>query len=83
MNLSQNIRSISYRESAIRSRIQNPEERGEPLSLEQAAEFLGLKPSTVRQKTGKGEIPGYKQFRRVVWYRKELEIFRDFITVRI
>ena len=65
------------REITKRSRIENPDERGEEMTVEEVAEFLNLKVSTVRQLASMRELPVYQLFRYLVFYRNEIANYRN------
>lgn len=65
------------REITKRARIENPDERGEEMTAEEVAEFLKLKVSTVRQLASMRELPVYKLFRHLVFYRNEIANYRN------
>ena len=70
----------AYIEAAQKSRIKDPEERGECMDLFQASALLGLKATTVRLRTCSGQIPSYKRFGRRVWYKNELIRYLNLVT---
>lgn len=70
----------AYIEAAQKSRIKDPEERGECMNLSQASALLGLKATTVRQRTCYGQIPSYKRFGRRVWFKNELIRYLNLVT---
>lgn len=65
------------RDIAKRSKIENPDERGEEISMEEVAKFLGLKVSTVKAMAYLREIPVYKLFRNVIFYKNEIINYRN------
>lgn len=65
------------REITKRSRIENPDERGEEMTIEEVAEFLKVKVTTVRQLASMRELPTYKLFRYRVFYRNEIVNYRN------
>lgn len=74
------MKAEAYFEATQKSRIKDPEERGECLDLFQASALLGLKATTVRQRTCYGQIPSYKRFGRRVWFKNELIKYLDLVT---
>lgn len=69
-------------DAARKARIEDPEERGEMLDAQGAADFLGVSKGSIRQMTCRKEIPSYKYFKRVVYFTEELKKFRDYIITR-
>lgn len=74
------MKAEAYFEAAQKSRIKNPEERGECMDLSQASALLGLKATTVKIRTGEGQIPSYKRFGRRVWFKNELIRYLNLVT---
>lgn len=75
------INALRY-DAARASRIENPEERGEMLDTQGAADFLGISKGALSQMTFRKEVPSYKYFNRVVFFSEELKRFRNCIIVR-
>lgn len=66
---------------AVRSMIKNPEERGDELTSDAAAEFIGISVATLRNYCSRGMIPYYRRGRRSFFYTNELKKHRILSTV--
>ena len=71
-NLPQYVAQLSEDVKYLISLMENKKESSEILSIEQAADFLGLTKSTLQQAKYK-KIPHYKQGRRVFYKKSDLE----------
>lgn len=77
----ENVNGLRY-DAARKARIEAPEERGEMLDTQRAADFLGISKGALSQMTFRKEVPSYKYFNRVVFFSEELKRFRNYIMVR-
>ena len=66
---------INAKLEAIRRSMNNPEPPPEWLDVDQAADFLNLKKSTVYKKVMLGELPYYKTGKKLKFKRSELEAY--------
>lgn len=71
--------SAIRRETVRRSRIDDIKERGEKMSQEEVAAELGIAVSSVRTLASIGEIPAYKLFRRLIFFRNEVEMLKGYM----
>lgn len=71
--------SAMRRDAVRRSRIENLKERGENMSVEEVAAELGIAVSSVRTLTSLGEIPAYKLFRHLIFFRNEVEGYKSYV----
>ena len=71
--------SAMRRDAAKRSRIEDLKERGEKISMEEVAAELGIAISSVRTLTSLGEIPAYKLFRHLIFFRNEVERYKGYV----
>lgn len=69
--------SATRRDIVRRSRIDDPEKRGEEIGFEEVARILGIAVSSVRTLASLGEIPAYRLFRRVKFFRAEIEQYKN------
>lgn len=65
------------RQNAARKSKLSADQRGREMSLSEAAEFLGIKESTVRNWVFRKEVPSYLCLNRRVFFEGELKAFKE------
>lgn len=58
-----------------------PEQRGREMTLEEAANYLGMKKGTLQNWICCKEVPAYKFMRHVVFFENELKRYKDLLMV--
>jgi excisionase family DNA binding protein len=66
------MRQAELKRIAILTAIELRKEMDEIMTVEQVAEYLGIKPKTVHNKANNGELPHHKKFGRLYFSKQEI-----------